>query len=280
MGNNCKSFEKMSHSYESHFERTHYKSGNHYKPNLSELCIELPRDVTCAEAQRFSTSELDSTGTYCPPFDMRTAELVRICLRNRPAGVSDVDWERFLSSVCFEYSQNDAKCGFDTSAGIKTAIWATPSPRSPSRSNANMNSRRSSCGDSEYSSVEFAGRYVLPYMHNDKTNALSSSLSSMSGQSQSRGQSERSHAKCFVEDSSDTDLGSVCDEDFNSGYTYRLGDLPCKSCEDYKSFDENKISSKASSEKKISPCGNSTFTDPGVSLSEEVDVNLNLEFFY
>jgi len=162
---------------------------------------------------------------------------------------------------------------------MKTAIWTTPSPLSPSRSSVNANSRRSSC-DSEYSSVEFAGRFILPYMQNDKSKALSSSLSSLSGQSQSRGQSERPHAKCFIEDSSDTDLGTLCDEEFKSGYIYRLGDLPCKSCEDYMSFDENKISSKASSEKKISPCGNSTFTDPGVSLSEEVDVNLNLEFFY
>jgi hypothetical protein len=270
MGNNCKSFDKLSNRFGYHVERTHYKTRDHYKHKICELSVAIPHDVACTKVQPSCTSELGRKGISCPTQDVQNAELVRICSKNRPVGVSDVNWERLLSSVCFEYSWNDVKGEFDTSAGMVTAIWATPSPRSPSRSSENANmgtwmdktSRRSS-SSTNYSSVEFAGRYVFP---SDYPKARSPSQSSVSAQSVYRGQSERSYAKCFIEDSSESDLGTTCDLECKSSYTFRLGDLPGKSSEDYKSYDENKIYSKSSNEHKISPNVYSTFTVPDINL--------------
>jgi len=289
MGNNCKAFEKLSNRSECYPKRIQFQTGDHFKHKINELRIELPHDMAWTKASCLSTSELGSKGIRYPPLDVRTEELVRICLKNRPAGVSDDNWERFLSSVCFEYSkndvkgsldtsagmkaaiwetpsplslyvQNDVKGDMDTSAGLKTAIWATPSPRSQTRSIANTimdkASQRSS-SVTNYSSVELAGRFVFPDKESDDSTD-SSSLSSLSAWTLSRCGSERSYAKFISEDYSDSDLGTICNEKLKSRYRYRLGDLAWKSCEDSSSCNENKISSKANSQNMISFNANST----------------------
>merc|ERR1719193_2745706 len=104
------------------------------------------------------------------------------------------------------------------------------------------------------SSLEFAGNYIFTDVDTDKSDVdtdksdvVSKSPSSLSAQSLSTYQPDRSFAKYYSDLSSDEKVSSGYDKNLDLKYALSLGDIQCNSFEAIPWHDENQISSKTTS---------------------------------
>jgi len=97
MGNHCNLLEKHSNVVEAHIDRILYKTVDNNPHNIAELTHE----VVDSKAKCFSTMDEGDTKKCHPPL-MPMTQFIKICSRNRPVGISDISWDRFLSSICLE----------------------------------------------------------------------------------------------------------------------------------------------------------------------------------
>jgi len=123
MGNNCKSVDEPREFVEPNFERILYKTVEYNQNNIAELL----HKVVGTKAKGFSTENGDTKKR--PPL-MSMTEFIRICSRNRPAGISDINWDRFVSSICLECSWIDVQGEVDRRAQVEDE---TSSSRSQNR---------------------------------------------------------------------------------------------------------------------------------------------------
>jgi len=250
MGNNCKSVDKPRMFFEPNFERIFYKTVNNQR-NMAERL----HKVVGTKAKRFSMSDYEDT-KKCPPPLMPMTEFIKICSRNRPAGISDMSWDRFVYSLCLECSWIDVQGEVDkrgqleagnslSSLGYRLGKHKLISEEVSGRSTPTFSD----------SSVEFAGKFLLPIGNSDKSdddtvksdvltyksNVVSNSLSSLSALSLSMYRPDRSFAKYYSDLSTD-EASCGCDKQSNLKYGLSLGELTCNSFESRKLQTENKIS--------------------------------------
>jgi len=104
--------------------------------NNQHKIAELLDDVVCPKVEPITNLQLGDTEINASHLhNMSIPELVRICSRNRPAGISETNSEKIVSSICLEYSKINDQRDLDREAQLKTAT--TPSTRCLSRSSVN-----------------------------------------------------------------------------------------------------------------------------------------------
>jgi len=185
-----------------------------------------------------------------PTTQMSISEFVRICTQNRPEGVSDDNWRRFLYSICSEYFRDGLDGDFSTKAKTKSENIAVPVSRSPSRSSIDAvigvsmeetTPRLSPC--TSVSIAEFAGRFEFPDIANcNLSDAESTSIWLQDAECSSFSE----HRTSFVSPNQFVSADEVGAESCNV-LKYKctalcLGDLPSESYEENLFYNENKIS--------------------------------------
>jgi len=252
MGNNCKSVDKPSKFGEPRIERILYKTGDNNQRNIAELL----HKVVGSKPKRFLVGNCDATKS--PPPLMPMMEFMKICSRNRPAGISDSSWDRFVSTICLECFWIDVYGEVDKRGQVKaeTSSWSSSYRLGKKDFKVEEVSRSSTPTVSDLS-VEFAGKYILPDddtdrsdVDYDESDVVSKSLSSLSALSTYC--PDRSFAKYDSDLTSDEKVPNGYDKQFNLKYALSLGDIPCNSIGGKRWQTENKNSSGAST----------TITDP------------------
>jgi len=262
MGNNCKSPGKPSNFVELHFERILYKPVDNNQHNIAEL----PHKVVGTKAKRFSTSEYGTK--KCPHQLMPITEFIKICSRNRPAGISDISWDRFVSSVYLECCQIDVQGEVDKRGQVEAenSLSCLGYRLGKHKLMVEGGSGRSTPNFSD-SSVEFIGKFLFPIddsdkwdvdtvnsdVDTDKSDVVSNSLSSLSVVSLSPYRPDRLFAKYYRDLAGDEKVPSAYDKQLDLKYAFSLGDIQRNSCESERWQTENKIPSTASA----------TTTEPG-----------------
>jgi len=269
MGNYCKTFGQPNHkSSQLHTERLSDREMDD-KFQKSKFRKSVARRVI------FKGVSKAQLGGEMKKVDITTpiliSELVRICSRNRPEGVSDDNWQRFLSFTCSEYFNFGINGEFDSQAKVKSENFSVPVPRSSSRSSVDAvmdmfieEGTPSSSLSTSVSIAEFAGRFALPDVTEcNQSDAESSSIwlqdTECSYLCEHRSLSVRSHDYLVSAD----EVGAESYKGLNSKFTaICLGDLPSGSCEENLFYDENKIST----------IFDSCITESGVNIAEQVDL--------
>jgi len=256
MGNNCKSVDEPSKFREPHFGRIIYKAADNNQHNIAGLL----QKVVGTKAKHFSTDSGDTKKG--PPSLMPMTEFIKICSRNRPAGISDISWDRFVSSVCLECFWIDVQGEVDKRAQIEAETSSSGSPYRLGKKYLMEEVSGTSTPTASDLSVEFAGKYIFPDADTDKSNidydesdVVSHSLSSLSDLSFPKDRADRLFAKYDGDLTNDEKVTSGYDKQFDLKYAVSLGDIKCNSVEGKKWYTENKISSKGSS--------TTTTTEPG-----------------
>jgi len=260
MGNNCKSVDKQRKFLEPNFERIFYKIVDNDQRNIAERL----HKVVGTKAKRFSMSDYEDT-KKCPPPLMPMTEFIKICSRNRPAGIPDMSWDRFVYSLCLECSWIDVQGEVDKRGQVEAENSLSSLGYRLGKHKLTLEevSGRSTPTFSD-SSVEFAGKFPFTIGNSEKSeddsvksdvvtyksNVVSNSLSSLSALSLSMHRPDRSLAKYYSDLSSDEGYG--CDKQSNLKYGLSLGVLKCNSFESNKLLTENKISTESN-----------TATEPG-----------------
>jgi len=223
MGNNCKSVNKPSKVVEPRIERILRKTTDNQR-NRAELLKTFVR----TKAERFSTSHNWDTKKCPPPSLMPMTDFIKICSRNRPAGIPDIVWDRFVSSICIECFWIDGEDEVDKRGQMKAK---TSSSRSLHRLAKKDSMLEEAAGRStptaSDSIVEFAGKFISTDVDIDKSDVVSESLSSLSALSLSMYRPDRSLSIHHTDFSSDEKTSRGYDKKLNFKYALSLGDLQC-----------------------------------------------------
>jgi len=261
MGNACKSSGKLENDFKCFVERTSYKTADSIQHNHAEH----QQNVVRSEVNPLPTSYIQGGREECPsPLLRPMSEFINICTRNRPAGVSDIEWDRFVSTICFECFWIDLQIEMDKKVQVNTPMLATPT-RCPtvlsSTKDLMSNSMKEVSGSSTHSeddlSVDFAARFTVA--DSLKSDAESTSRWSLRLQSRSK-----PYAKYYGEICKDDEVRSKNDKELNLSL-FSLGDVEFIASEDNgSSYHENKISSNVTS----------TSTDPEFGVADKVQINV------
>lgn len=181
-------------------------------------------------------------------------ELVSICSRNRPLGVLDDDWKRFLASTCRDCSWSG---GQQKREPMKSAKLSTSRQVYPYQDNIRTvkdilieESLSMSYLSPSVSSAQFAGRFELPDVNCDHSNTETTSLWSLNTESITWSEPQYLSARSLQEFSIANKFGTSSDMLLKSYCTkFSLGDLRSNCYE------------QCCNENKISTTGNSNITD-------------------
>jgi len=243
MGNNCKSVNTPSKVVEPHNERILFKNTDN-----NQRRTELLKKFVRTKAKRFSTSQNRDAKKYPPPPLMPMTEFIKICSRNRPAGIPDIVWDRLVSSICLECFWIDVQGEADKRGQMKAEPSSSRSSHWVAKKDSMLEEGRSTPTASD-SIVEFAEKFVFTDVDNDKSDVVSKSLSSLSALSLSMYHPDRSfaiHHSDFSSDDSSSDEKTSWgyDKKLDLKYALSLGDLQCNSVEGKRWHDADQISSK------------------------------------
>lgn len=181
---------------------------------------------------------------------MPLPEFISIVSQNRPVGISDEDWERFVSSVTLEFFG----FGIHNEQGKVTLVenskFAMSAPNSPSLFSIDavmgMSTKEYTPTLSEtgtVSSAAFAGRFVLPDISDDDCSADSTSVWSLNSESPSLSQVNWASVRCLKQFSGADEVRADSDIVLSSRCTTLcLKDLPSNSYEENLFNNENKMS--------------------------------------
>jgi len=241
MGNNCKSVNKPSKVVEPHNERMLWKTTDNNQRNRAELRKKFVR----TRAKRFSTSQNRNTKKCPTPPLMPMTDFIKICLENRPAGISDIVWNSFVSTICLECFWIDVQGEVDERGHMKAETSSSRSSHRVAKIDSVLEEApgRSTPTASD-SIVEFAEKFIFTDVDNDKSDVVSKSMSSLSALSLSMCRPDRSFATHHSDFSSEEETSRGYDKELNSKYALSLGDLQCNSFEGKRWHDENQIFSK------------------------------------
>lgn len=177
-------------------------------------------------------------------------EFIRIVSQNRPVGISDEDWERYVSSVTLEFFRFGINLEQETGTLMKNSKFAISAPNSPTLSSIDavfgMSTKEYTPDLSEtgtVSSAEFAGRYVLPDISDHERSAGSTSVWSLNSEAKSLSQLNWSSVRCLKKLSGADEVRADSDIVLNSRCTTLcLKDLPSNSYEENLFYNENEMS--------------------------------------
>jgi len=190
-----------------------------------------------------------------PYSGMSPLELIRICSRNRPAGISDSNWETFLLSLSFDCFDINFQSKLDREVPMEAT--STISLLGSSRSSVNAvieisvnEDFQSWTSSADATTGEFAARLELPLEDSDNYDAKSISLGDVQIPSTPNSISSWSSATCIGGLVGGHIPKLKCDLRSNLRYTtLTLGDLPCNLYEEVLLNSESKISTAPSSTK-------------------------------
>jgi len=252
MGNSCKSSGKLEHNFEPFVERISYKTADSKKHNNTEHLQNAVR----SEENPLSTSYNMVATEECPsPLLMPMPEFIKICTSNRPAGISDNEWYRFVSTISFECFWIDVQGEVDKKVRVNTPMLGSSTSDLVSNSIEQDSGRSTHSKDD--SSLEFAGHFVFTNIDGYQSDAESTSQWSLTKQSRSS-----PCEKYYTEICNDDEIRSNYDKELKLS-TFRLGDIELNASEDNSSYDENKISRDATSS-----------INPELSVAGKVQINV------
>jgi len=257
MGNfYCKVLEQANYkSSQYNTKRVSYQpmEDNSEKPNFWKSTVR--EESVCKSGPAQLWGKIDKV---FPSTRMSIPEFLRICSQNRPAGVSDDNWQRFLYSICSEYF----KVGFhgDLSSKIqaKSGNIDARLPCSPSRSSINavmeLSMQEASPRMSHSSSVsivEFAGRFALPdNAEYNQSDAEFTSIWFQDTECSSFHEPKSTSERCLNEFMTTCINGAESYKVWKSKYTALcLGDISSGSSEENLFCEENKLSTTFASSK-------------------------------
>jgi hypothetical protein len=219
---------------------------------------------------------------------MPLPEFINIVSKNRPLGISDEDWERYVSSVTMEFFKFGNHDEQEKEMLMKNLKFAMSAPNSPSLSSIDavlgMSSKECTPSLSEIgtvSSAQFAGRFVLPDSSDHESSAGSTSVWSLNSESTSLSKKNWASVRCLKqvsdadEDRVDSDmvLNSRCT-------TLCLKDFPSNSYEENLFYNENKMSTPTRSPVAGDGIiGSNKICSPEKDVFDEIKVNLRIAQF-
>jgi len=140
MGNYCKSIEETicyNTSSQPNDERINYEKFYGCQHKIAQFWHNV---VVRAKVQGVTAFQLEKLGEdiyniYSKSSDLSMAEFLRICSKHCPTGLTDDDWEKFVSSICLECFQLSEKDGFLERSLMRIGtLFALSVPRLSSRS--------------------------------------------------------------------------------------------------------------------------------------------------
>jgi len=241
MGNSCKSLGKLKHDFEPFVDRISHKTAESTKHNNTE---DLHNGVRSEENPLSKSYNMIGTGE-CPShllMPMPMPEFIKICTRNRPAGISDNEWDMFVSTISFE-------CFWINVQGeVDKKVWVNTPMLGSSTSDLVSNSIEQVSGRSTYSkddsSLECAGHFVLTDI-GDTSDAESTSRWDLGVQSCSS-----QCAKYYTEICNDDEVRSNYDKELKL-IAFSLRDVASNASDDNTSYNENKITPELSVADKV-----------------------------
>jgi len=259
MGNYCKSYGNLSKCYDEESKRVWFKSA---QKNQNKIAISQNAFRPTA-----TTVQLGDIHIGTPLSDkVSLPEFIRICSRNRPAGISDSNWETFVLSLSFDCFHNNVQKESDKEAWLEATILNSCGSSIHTAMVMPINDEDSqSLISSLDSTVEFAQHLELPYEGGENDNAELISRGILNTPSKPGSIRTWSSAECIGEVSPwDTPKTKFTSES-NLRYTiFSLGELSCNLLEKDLSDSNKKHSSKSSS----------TETELCASRAEKFDSNV------
>jgi len=240
MGNSFKS-GRLEHDFEPFVERVSYKTADSYKHNNTEHL----HNVLSEEKPLSTSTSYNMVGTEKWPSQllMPIPEFIKICTRNRPAGISDNEWDRFVSTICFECFWIDFRGEVDKKVRVNTPMLGFSTSDLVSNSSEQVSGR--STDNKDNSSLEFAGHFVFTDIDGDISDAESTSRWSLGVQSCSN-----PCPKYYTEICNDDEVRSNYDKELKL-IAFSLRDVASNASDDNTSYNENKITPELSVADKV-----------------------------
>jgi len=243
MGNQCKAIRDGSVDISNPGERICYKSLDTKWRKIFQRWHNgaIPTTVNNVTAPLCWKEEIVDDTSH-----VRIQDYVSMCTRNRPPGVSNEDWEWYISSSCQEIFKLQVQDDFYKTPLVKSDSFSSLGTYSHSQTSVHAvlglsweESEQSSVETLSVSSVEFAGRFVLP-----NASAFDTALNAPSTTSSLPNWS----SVCLDKPSNHVQIGAVSDLQLNVNCTTLcLKDIDISSTplEEDPSNDEKKSSFKA-----------------------------------
>jgi len=221
MGNICKTDLKASKVFEPSADRILYKTVDSNQGNISEL----QHDVISTKSKCFSTSH-DGDKNKCPPHTpmMSMTEFIEICARNRPSEITDSVWDKFVSSICFEFFWLDVQAEADKKRQGESKTSSRSSCQLSIEDVMEEEASGRSTPTASDSSVKFAGKFVFAESDSDNVDAVSKSLSSLSASSTTN-TPDTSLAIYYADNSIDEKTSDGYSKKLNVKYALSLRDI-------------------------------------------------------
>jgi len=248
MGNYyCKSFESRRKCSDVELERIWYKAvqkkQNKMAKSLSYALRPRAKPTTSLLPGNTDVSTAASN-------EMSVAEFKSICSRNRPAGISESNWEKFLLSCSLEWFQINDNREAQFEAASTTSLQKPLGGGVDTGTDTTENEDSQSLISYVNSTAEYARGLEFPSEGSDNYTAELISLECLSTPSTLDSLSTLSSAKCLGEFPPRDVPEMKFDLKSNLRYTtISLGDLRCNSNGKYLSDSENKASTTSSSTK-------------------------------
>jgi len=244
MGNYCRyPGETNKCSSRRHRERICWKTKDNTWRNIAQLERNLTTQVNDEGITTMNLGgKINEIGRT---LQVSMPEFVSINPENRPVGLSDEDWERFVSSTTFDFLRWDQD-ELEKEALMRNTKFGMSVPSSLSSVDALMGMSMKDCtptlsGSETVSSVEFAGRFVLPDFYDDDT--CSTSVWSLNTESSSLSQQNWASVRCLKEFSGTDEVRGESNTVLNSRCTTLcLKDIPSNSYEENLFSEEDNIS--------------------------------------
>jgi len=264
MGNHCKSDNSVNiHGSRNHGEQDCSRAMDDNQQNTRFWDKRVnPTTVNTVAASELTEETNQSSSSVL------MQDFISLCSQNRPPGVSNTNWEIFLCSTGVGITKLITESEVNKkppikSEGFSMAATHLPSPLSPNSIDAVAGSpaenyRYCPSPTTSVSSVEFAGRFIIPEVDESQvSNSDSTSVWSVYEKSMSCPQRRWSSVRCLNESidneygtESNVFLGSTCT-------TLHLKDMP-SSNEEILFGGENKLCTPA---------------EPGQSIGYKLDLN-------
>jgi len=248
MGNYCRYLgESSNNSSRRPRKRICYQSRDNTWRNIAQVGRNLTTQV---DAEGITTSDLEGKiNEIAHTLHVPLPEFISTVSQYRPVGISDEDWERFVSSVTlefFSFGHNEQEKGTLVEKS-KFAISASNSPSLASIDAVMGMSTKEytpTLSDTEsVSSAAFAGRFVLPDISDHECSTGSTSVWSLNSESSSLSQLNPASVRCLKQFTGVDEVRAHSEELLNSRCTTLcLKDLPSNSYEENLFYYEDKMS--------------------------------------
>jgi len=250
MGNHCRYLgESSNNGSRRHKEPICWKTRDHDWRNIAQSAHNVTTQVNVAGI----LNRGENINGIAHSLHVPVPEFISIVSQNRPVGISDQDWERFVSSITLGFCKYSIHNEQEKGAFVKNSRYAMSTPNSPSLSSIDAVVGRSmiectpTLSETEsVSSAEFAGRYILPDSSDHECSTSSTSMWSLNAESKSLSQLNWATARCLKQFSGADEVRAKSERDLKSRCTTLcLKDMPSNSYEENLFYDEDKMSTPA-----------------------------------